>query len=422
MFTYCLLDALVIIGFIVAVGRKYRSYLNPVTLYGMFFFVAVVIGTSAFRATGMLDVPLEIIDRCLIYSGVSFGAFGFAYLIQASPFRPILSSLRRISRPFCVRAGSDATKAGIPILALEFAFVYLLLMITSGAGTLWITAPREAYQRYRAGVGVLWSLSTALLFFIYFVYLVRHGNSVRRVMGASLAMSVAAYFLGSKGTILAFMLLGMFYVHYHLRRVSNRTILFACGAAGIVFVGLQLAQGTADSLFSTLLYFDYLPNTARFLDSKFFAFQYGRVTLSELWFYVPRALYHAKPYAYGQVMISDWLYPGIARSDGATPALIGWTISYTDFGIPGIISDGLISAWISKAAFESFIEERSIDTLAIAAQAAFLVGVSMFPNGPFPIFWYLFMTQSGLFWIVKQAATLHSQPEAVRDPATTPAL
>lgn len=413
-------DALVIIGFTLATKRKYRSLLNPVTIYGAFFFISSIVAVEIYRAVGLLDVPQQVLDWCQVLSSIYFGAFGIGYLMRASPFRSVFLFLRKVSRPFCMSDPKSATRLGLPILLAEFAFVYLLLMIQSGAGLMWITNSREAYQLHRTGVGVWWSLAGCILFLAYFVYLVRHGRTVKRVMGGAVIMAIMALLLGSKGISLAFLLLGLFYVHYHLRSIGTKTIVIAGLLLLVAFIGLQLLQGTADSLLSAVLYFDYMPNAARFLNSDFFRFEYGRVSLSSLWFYVPRALYSAKPYAYGQAMISNWLYPGIAQESGATPALIDWTIPYTDFGVFGVIVAGLIAAWISKAAFDLFTEEESIDGLSLAAQLAFPFGIEMFTNCPFPIFWCWFIAQSALFWIVRQAGLLGSQlPERGRSAAAS---
>jgi hypothetical protein len=393
----------VIVVFTAAAARKYRSPLNPVSLYAAYFFISTIVGAELFRALGLLDVSQHVFDLSQVLSAIYFFAFGLGYLMDNSPIRPPIDALRRFVRPFCLANRKDATRLALPNLMVQFVLIYILLMITSGVGLMWITDTRTAYQLHRAGAGLWWSLASATLYLAYFVFLVRYGTSTKRTFGAALFFSVVAFFLGSKGGSLGYFLLGLFYVHYHIRRVATSMMIAVVALLMFGVVGLQLLQGTAGSLLDTVLYFDYFPNAANFLDSPMFSFQYGRIIFSSIWLYVPRALYPEKPYAYGPATITEWMFPGAAEQIGGTPGLIDWTVPYTDFGVLGVIAAGFLVAWISKAAFESFIHEKRIDTFALMAQLGFPIGVQMFVNAPFPVFWLWFMAQSGLMWLLKVA-------------------
>lgn len=408
---YEFFDAAIIAGFVIAVARKYGSLLNPVSFFGAFFFLCSIVEPELFRLSGLLDVSPHALDLALVANSLYFGAFGLAYTSRSSPLRWVFGLLRKLSRPFSMQGRRETPSVFLPLLMVEWLSIFASLMILSGAGLLWLTDPRSAYQFHRTGVGVIWALASATLFLAYFVWIVRYGESAFRVFSASLVFALLAMFLGSKGTSLAFPFIGMFYVHYHIRRISSVAIVGSAAALLLLVAALQILQGTAGSLASAALYFDYFINSAKYIDLGR-PLQYGHFTLSSLWEYVPRALYPDKPYAYGSSLLTDWIFPGSAAR-GDTPGIINWTVSYADFGLPGVIVNGLLTAWISKAVFESFITEKSIDVFALMAQLGFIYGVEMFPNAPFPIFWLWFMMQSSLFWLIKQASKVDSQRSAV---------
>ena len=342
-----LFDAATIVALVLATNKKYGSPLNPVAFNGAFCFVSYIIGSSAFRALGLVQVSKHILDWSQILSTLSFFSFGVAYLLDFSPFDRALRSLRRCSSPFGAGVAVEEAGLAIPILLLEFCVAFLFLVALSGAGLLWLTNPREAYQDHRSGVGVWWALSSAALYLAYFVYLLRHGKSARRVFGGALAFSACSYVLGSKGLILGYFLFGLLFVQHHLARLPGRVVVWAGLSAALAFLGLEMLFG-AGNLLSAVLYFDYMPNTQMFLDSPEFSFQNGSLTLSSLWLYVPRALYPAKPYAYGPAAIDDMIDQGSAEG-GHTAGLTGWIIPYTDFGVAGVVF---------FAAFPTYPKER----------------------------------------------------------------
>lgn len=252
---------------------------------------------------------------------------------------------------------------------------------------------------------MLWSLASASLYLAYFVFLLRYGKNAKRVFGGALFFAVCSYVLGSKGLMLGYFMFGMIYTQYHLRRIKFRMIILAGVATTLVFVGLQFAFGTAADTLHAVMYFDYMPNTEQFLDSSVFGFQHGKLTLSSLWMYVPRALYPAKPYAYGSSSITEMMYPGAAEASGSTPGLTGWIVPYTDFGVLGVLLSGIFDALLSKAAFELFLREKSLVSFALAAQIGFPFGMVVFYNAPFPVFWIWLVAQGAIIGFLELAGS-----------------
>jgi hypothetical protein len=149
-------------------------------------------------------------------------------------------------------------------------------------------------------------------------------------------------------------------------------------------------------------YFDYFWHSARFIQEfRRFGFQYGAITLSEVWYYVPRALYPAKPFEYGLALIDKWLYPGLAERFGYTPGLLQWVVGYGDFGVIGVVGAAAVEGLITKGVFEYFLEHRNFVAFVLLAQLGFVYNVELFLNCPFPIFWLWFMTQGLMVWTLR---------------------
>jgi hypothetical protein len=206
----------------------------------------------------------------------------------------------------------------------------------------------------------------------------------------------------------------MFFVNFCIRRIRTRNILLAGAVVFCAALGLQQLQGTACTLKDTFTYFDYFRNSAmmiaRFQD---FHFHDGMLTVSTLWYYVPRALYPGKPYAYGQNLIAEWMYRGGAKH-GYTPGMLQWSVGYADFGVLGVIAAGLLDGWIAKAAYEYLLKNRNLVSFAIMGQLGFIYYIQLFPPAPFPIFWLWFMAQGVMFWILRGLPTgypIVSQPK-----------
>jgi oligosaccharide repeat unit polymerase len=407
-------NSLVVLGGIGAVARKYGTLLNPVSFFGAFYFVATVIGPALYYSLGLFSAAEETVPFSLFLSALYFAAFSAAYLWRWSPLGGPLSRLVRFSRPFTPQIFERAPRLVLQVNGLLFVLLYLALMVTSGAGTLWLTDSREAYQYYRTGVGVFWALCQASLMLNFLIWLKRCHKSLWKVILCTITFSILTLFLGSKASTLAYAVIAAFYVHNTVRPIRTRTILIGGLCLLALAMGLQVLQGTASTAVDALLYFDYFSNSNAFVHRiPEFGFRNGELTLSMVWFYVPRALVTSKPYSYGMQSIGDFLYPGSGEV-GFTPGFMQWAVPYADFGVAGVVLFGCLAAFVSRAAFEFFLHERSLESLVLLAQLGFVYYIEMFPNAPFLIFWCWMMFQALLVLVVLSIATTRISPNPER--------
>jgi hypothetical protein len=123
-------------------------------------------------------------------------------------------------------------------------------------------------------------------------------------------------------------------------------------------------------------YFEHFDVTTRFL-ARFdeYGYHWGSGWLSELWFYVPRALYPGKPLEYGALLVPAKLYPG-AYEKGYAPGFLGWSLSYLDFGWFGVMMAGWLRGLFTRGVYEYFLAHR------------------------FNMFAFVFMMQFCLWWVL----------------------
>jgi oligosaccharide repeat unit polymerase len=387
---------ILVIILILLVARKYRTLLNPVTFFGAYFFMASVVGPGLYIVLHLPNASDDALTTSIILSAVYFGVFAVAYLWRPSPLSGLLIKLVQYTRPFQLRGAGDVAGLAIPVLLAEFVLCWLLLVVGSGAGALWITAPREAYQSHRAGAGVWWSLTQATLMLSFICCVFRFATTRKRTAGLSLGFAAMASMLGSKASTLAYFVMALFLWHYRIGPIKSRVVLSAGAGLVALVVLTQMFYGNTESILGAFLYFDYFIVSARFIDAFHnFGFRWGTLALSQGWYYVPRALYPDKPFGYGPSAITEWMYPG-AASDGYTPGILQWTAPYADFGVIGVIVAGVLTAWVSKAAYEYFVQARTIFSAAILAQIGFVYYIEIFPNAPFLVFWGWLAVQAGL--------------------------
>src|SRR5271157_395897 len=399
------LNGTLILAVIILVSRKYGTLLNPVSFSGGYFFIATVLSPPLFLHLRLFTSSKQAINHAVLLSSLYFATLGATFLLTLSPLRKPLEAIVNISRPFTMGSRRDLTALASALLALQFVALYITLMMTSGVGLMWLTNTREAYQHHRQGVGVWWSLSQATLMLLFLATLCRRAGTRLKVFFYTIVFSTLAMFLGSKASALAYPVLAAVYIHYCISRIRTLTLVLDSMALVALFIAFQLIQGTAATLLNAFTYFDYFGTSAAFLDRFHqFGFRYGAVTLSYVWFYVPRALYSGKPFTYGPNVILTWIYPGfesVARRTGFTPGMLPWAVGYADFGVIGVMAAGAITAWIAKAVFEYFLDNRDFLSFVLMAQVGFIFFVELFPNAPFPIFWLWFMAEGLMFWTLR---------------------
>jgi hypothetical protein len=376
--------ALILLGCIGAVSRRYQTFVNPVSYYGFLFGIQTLIAPLLLMHFGlfnMRDYGVQDLITAVWLSALYFVSICAAFLWKPSPFSRAFRFLLpekplRISRLMCF------------VTLGQFAALFPILMSASGAGTLWLSNPRLAYQTCREGAGLWWSLSQASLIVSFACTLFRKRRSIPRTLAIASGFGLIAYFLGSKGFVLNYFVISAFYIQYYVRPLTMRMLAPSAviGIAGMVL--LQIFQGTANTLIDTLRYFDYFGNTGRFLSDfgPLFQHAHGQVALSNAWYYVPRALFPDKPHVYGLSAIMDVYYPGAAEASGSTPGILLWAPSYWDFGWIGVALDGLFTGFIGRGAFDIWRRTPNVWSLLLFCQVGLLNGAMAFYNAPFPIF------------------------------------
>ncbi len=338
--------------------NRYRNAINPLVVFALFD-----IGLLTLLSSGVVDEYYDGQDVGLaevLYLAIVYLA-GFVLIFLPQRF----NLPRLLFDEILTVIGKRNTPANYGVInqALLLAFttgLFVLLMEASGAGMLWLTEPRQAYQLYRAGVGfiylmVQWTLLVAMLYYLWTCK-----PKLPTLILVVCIYTVLVYFTGSKANLLAGIILAGVYYNFFIRRIS--TLLILCSPFVILgsLMILLVHQGSYDEVLSSLMYFsDYTETTAQFL-RRFdeFELQWGYATLSELWFYVPRALYPDKPFEYGLVLIDKALFPGAAEL-GSTPGVLPWATAYLDFGLMGVFISGVVTGFIRRGAYESYLANRS---------------------------------------------------------------
>jgi hypothetical protein len=274
---------------------------------------------------------------------------------------------------------------------------------------------------YRSGVGVIWALAQASLMVSFLAVLSRWGLGRRRVVFYTILFSGAAFFLGSKGAILAYPVVAAVYVTFRQRKIKTSTLLFGSVTLMACVVFLQLIQHTAATIRDAIRYFDYFTYSAMFVQrAGNMTWRYGEITLSNLWYYVPRALYPGKPFVYGQnelIAIMNPGFEGVVRRTGFTPGMLQWSSGYADFGIAGVFASGLITAWISKAAFEYFVAEGTFVSIAVMVQFGFIYYIELFPGAPLLVFWIWLLAEGVLVQILTLLPHASTSPHLLAPPS-----
>ena len=354
-----------------AVSRKYGTVVNPVTYFAGFYGVQTVISPALYVA---LEISTAADENAIVitvgFSALYFACIAVPFLLNRAPFYRWLRFATNHALPRMPRPSMSTYVA----IVLQFALFFGVLIVASGT-TQWLTESRTAYQESRAGVGVWWSLSQAMLLLLVAAFLQRKRRSAFATAAICLTSACGAYFLGSKSFMLFPFVIGAFYYQYRVRPIPRIVVLL--GALGFVvgIFALQFLQGTAATLLDAVAYFDYFPNTARFIQdfNERFQHTWGETWLSNLWQYVPRGLYPGKPFTYGQMVIMEDYNPGAAEL-GATPGILPWAAPYLDLGWVGVMFDGLLTGLIARGAFDLLRRRGDLASIVTFGQIGLILG------------------------------------------------
>ncbi len=273
-------------------------------------------------------------DWLLIENGYTL----FQLLLAVLVFRFAFARSRLGSSLLGAVSPNYAAIAGMALGAL--CILCFIVTASLGYGVVnWLSDPRTGYQFHREGVGPFYALMVSTACIGCFFALVA-AKRPKTLLLSFLLFLPLFYLTGSKGVILRMLVAAVTIYLFKFRRIPL-SILVLGGSAG---AGLVLVNfGTADIL-DIFRYFDYYSNSTliyeAIINNKLQWFG-GEISLSELWAIVPRGLYPEKPFVYGQVILSDLLYPGIAES-GHTVAFGGPIAAYADFGVLGVVLSAAI--------------------------------------------------------------------------------
>ena len=336
---------------------KYKTFLNVLSISIVIFSISVIIAIPHYIYFTS-NTSVEFINLTILNSIVYILGLILPFIIKTKWFFHIF---RKIIFLFFsdFRYRTLNYKSFVFILfLLIFVIFYSLLMINSGAGILWIISPRDAYMDYRSSSGHFYALSMWFLMFGYIYYL---WFARPKYMSVTLLLlfSFLAYFLGSKGFILYFLIVFTFYWHFLVKSLKSIHLIVFGIIIFSLFLVIQLLQGTSNEFTDTIKYFIYFDTTAQFL-AQFdrIGFQYGGAYLGQFWEMVPRSVYPDKPYVYGQYIIHETLDPGMLEN-GRARGTLKWSKYYLDFGTIGVFVVAFFSGLLKKTAYNFYLSYKN---------------------------------------------------------------
>jgi hypothetical protein len=368
---------------------KYRTLINPLTVSTVTdtTLTTLLPGVFAYHFLSLGKYSEADIVKTAALSGLYLFGTALPYVTRRSSLAHVFEQLLGAIGLRSPTIGSRFSVTKFGLLLLGGVVTFAALAIFGRGGVLWLTSPRVAYLLYRTGAGQFWLmtswfLTTALLYYLW----------SRRPRGLHLVIVLAAFtfaagYLGSKAIILTIGVIGVVYYHFLVRHIHTLMIVFIGVGGAVGFVSLLLLQGSVADLVGVASYFENFQITAEFIGRfREFGYQYGKAWLSSFWFYVPRALYAAKPLEYGPVLLQKQLLPG-AYEAGYAPGFLNWSLAYLDFGWVGVLVAGILKGLIERAGYEQFLRNRnSLFAFAMMMQIS-LWGIFAFASVGITVVW-----------------------------------
>ena len=243
----------------------------------------------------------------------------------------------------------EVTEKKMLWLGVFFLFLFFIcfLLLTADFGFInWVKAPREGYQNHRKSLGPFYGLSITCLSVSYTLVTVSM-KKISSILMAFILYVFFAYFIGSKGyilTIAEYTLILLWFLRYkHLTKVISIVVPLAFTVMLINFFSTYTDD--IDHVKEAISYFDTYWNSAKYFYYHFkgdIPLKNGEVLFSNYWWLVPRALYPAKPFVYGTIIINEYFWP-LAAAAANTPQFGGVVDLYADFGVSGVIILSLLN-------------------------------------------------------------------------------
>ncbi|MCQ9200640.1 MAG: hypothetical protein JJ846_007780 [Prochlorococcus marinus CUG1437] len=231
-------------------------------------------------------------------------------------------------------------KASTTMILFCTLIALMWIIFTNGEA---LISPREAYQFSRKGFGWLWAMgifSTSI-------------TLVQIIASNTLNIRKAIYFIllsliyGNKSFTLFSFITIIFSKPSYLTFIKSRLRTFVfnnkykllLGTSLLAMFFLYIQFGRFIYGFSMLIeYFQAIQNAAMAIQDKLL----GKVDFnsslywSNFWVFVPRVLFPMKPLIYGNTILVEYYFPGIAEM-GHTPSFGIGTNEFLSFGYLGII-------------------------------------------------------------------------------------
>ena len=233
----------------------------------------------------------------------------------------------------------DKSKFRIYIIAL----ILIWILVTGGQA---IINPRYAYQVLRVGKGPIWSFLISSVSF-YAGICVFQKEKIR--LFDDILIVFSTIITGSKGVFLwlnsfYFYAIGIegFKKHLNQFKLSKYSRIFGLILAPFLLLYLIVLFGGGGE-------FGIINKVLNYKNSTGFAVRAlsewkekefstnGQIFLTSFWSFIPRAIFPNKPFAYGNMLILEKFFPGMAET-GHTPSFGLYLDKLIDFGWIGFVA------------------------------------------------------------------------------------
>lgn len=358
-------------GAYVLLSRREGSYLNILT-------PAFLIGIPAYYLLPLVSTHLFGNDAspyayAYVYATLATENVSFAYAYVRSP-------RNLVSLPFRFSYSNFGSLSLVFLAIALLMFAPIVLEFRE-----YILDPRQIYEHTRVGFGFNYYVSSTLAYLS--VILIQFSGYSRWVRWGVVTLCTAVLSLhGSKGQVLSlFLLLALFEVYVHGRRVRLATALIVCGSLSLLVlllfvVTMAIEKNPMEAVETISEYSDYTRNAMLVIDSSF-PLQYGRLTLeANIYGRIPRVLMPDKPTNFGALYLDDQFFSESLDAEKGAPDF-GIGLQYADFGILAIVYLAIFEAirgWLARI----FVRRlQGSQHPADFFMLAFLANVSLFPVG-----------------------------------------
>lgn len=379
-------------------------------VFATYWIVALRVGNYLHVMTPMLffQIPafyvFEVVNYLIAGSSGSIFAYTYCYATYTAGAVALALGYLTVPEgwvPILIKA-PKLRVVGLPYLLLAIAWgLYLPILIRYRQ---FIGMPREIYIATRTGFGPLFFLSSFAAY-LSLILLLFSGNRSRlqKVVFSTVAL-VLLYLHGSKGQILFFFLILLYFsVFVQQRKFSLGKLLQILGAVSFLVLlmfyssfsdttALDLAEDVAG-------YADYTRNAMLVIDDPDLPPQYGRLTAQEsIYSLVPRAVFPDKPDAFGELWLAQRYFPIAFGLKTGAPAF-GIGVLYADFGPFAILVyslEWLVSGMVMKVLVSRLRRRPDAATFFLLLVT---LQVPLIPAGadiPF-LFYYLCALVVGIF-------------------------